>query len=98
MTLAQAQQKWVGLAYAKLAFNLQQCRFNQLCPAENVINNELCIRIVINDKTLLLHNGFPLAFNVVDDIDKCCRAIWWAKRHDSISPLGALKEELFLSG
>ncbi len=79
MTLAQAQQKWVGLAYAKLAFNIQQHHFKQLYSGENVVNNDHCINIVINDKTLLLCHSFPLAVKIMDEIDKCCRAICLAK-------------------
>ncbi len=60
------------LANTKLAFNIQQGHFKQLCPAEIFFNNDLCITFVINDKTFLLCNGFPLVVDIMNKTDKRC--------------------------
>ena len=101
------EKKWhffqlseVGLAYTKLTFHVQQCLFKQLGPTESVDNNDFCVCIIIDDETGLLCQGFPLAVDVVDEVDKCCRSICWSKWHDGIGPfdgIWALEGKFFLT-
>ncbi len=99
-TFAQAQWELVGLADAKLTFHVQQCLFKQIWPAENVVNDDFCDRIVIYDKTWLLGKRFPLAVDIVNEIDKHRRSVHWSKGHDGMCPLDgilALEGKLFLT-
>ena len=51
MTLTQAEQQLVGLTYAKLAFDVKQCVVDHFCSGENLIDNDLSISVVVNDKS-----------------------------------------------
>ena len=45
-----------------------------------------CICIVVNDHSGFLYDCFLLAVNVMDEVDKSCRAVCWAKGHHGLGP------------
>ncbi len=51
MTLTQAERQLVGLTYAKLAFDVKQCVVDRFCQGENVVDDDLSISVVVNDKS-----------------------------------------------
>jgi hypothetical protein len=51
MNLTKAEQKLLGLTYLKLAFNVKQCIIDHFCLGENVVNDDLSISVVVNDKS-----------------------------------------------
>ncbi len=51
MTLTQAEGQSVGLTYAKLAFDVKQCVVDCFFPRENVVDDDLSISVIVNDKS-----------------------------------------------
>ncbi len=100
MTLTQAEQQSIGLTYAKLAIDVKQSILDCFCPGENIVDDDLSISVIVNDKSRFLCKCFPLAVNVVYEVDKKCGTICWAKGHHTVRPfdsIGALEGQLLLA-
>ncbi len=81
--------------------DVKQCIVNCFCPGEKVADNDLSISVVINDRSWFLCKHFPLAVDVMYEVDKSHGTICWAKGHHTLplfDSVGAWEGQLLLAG
>jgi hypothetical protein len=69
--------------------------------ADNIVHENPGVGIIANVDCLSSSERFPLAVNIIYEINKRGWAIGWAKGYNSVSPLDSirpLKSEFFLAG
>ena len=70
------------------------------CPADDVVNDDARISIVVNGDAMRFTQLFPYAVDIVDEIDERGWSIGRAKGHDSVCPFDGvdpLECQLFLT-
>ena len=93
MAFAKLQRESVGAAYHELALHIGQQMRKRTSPADDVIHNDMGIRVIVDAEALLLGKFFPYAVDVVDEVNEGCRPVGWSKWHycvglfDGIHPL-----------
>ena len=68
--------------------------------ADNIVDDNPGVRIVVNVDAQAPSKQLPLAVDVIDEVDECSWAIRWAERHNCICPLdsvGALEGKFLLA-
>jgi hypothetical protein len=68
--------------------------------ADNIVDANPGVGIIANVNCLSSSERFPLAVNIIYEINKRGWAIGWAKRYNSVSPLDSirpLKSKFFLA-
>jgi hypothetical protein len=69
--------------------------------AEDVVNDDASVGIVVDVDTIITCKRFPLTVNVANEVDKCCWAVGKAKGHHGICPfycIRPLKSQFYLTG
>jgi hypothetical protein len=88
------------LANTQLALHVNEGSLVRLGPADNIINNDFHICIIVYWHTVFLSKVLPNAIDVVNEVDKGSRPICSPKWHDRIGPfdgIHSLKRQLFLT-
>jgi hypothetical protein len=67
-----------------LAFDVSKHKVDELSPTDDIVDDNLCVCIVVNRDATLLGWFLPDAINVVNEVDEGCRPISWPKRHDCV--------------
>ena len=68
---------------------------------DDVIHDDSPIGVIVDFDPHRLSQRFPLAIDIINEINECSRSISWAKGHNLISPLDSvrpLKSEFLLTG
>ena len=71
----------------ELSSHIQQGTLKIISPVDDVINDDACIGVVVNGDAVRFCQFLPNTIDVVDKVDKGCRAISWPEWHDGVSPL-----------
>jgi hypothetical protein len=80
----------ISLANLQLTLHVSERKFKHLSPTNDVVDDDLRIRIVIYRHTAFLSKFLPDAVDVMNEVDEGCRPIGRPKWHDHIGHLMAL--------
>ncbi len=96
----QAERKVLQLGNAKLAFHVEKGHDHRFGVAENIVDNDGCVCVIIDDDAIFTRQIFPCAINVVDEGNECGWAINRPKRHDVVCPFCGIRasEHKFVLG
>ena len=100
MALCKVQQEMIGAADDELATHVKQGTLKRCCSADDVVNNDARISVIVNGDAMRFTQLLPYTVNIVDEIDKRCCSIGRAKRHDGVCPfdgVNPLECQLFLT-
>ncbi len=84
----------------ELTSHVDQRAFEGVGPADNILNDNACIRVVVDRQARRFSELLPNAIDVVDEIDEGRWPIGWSKRHNCVSPFDGvdpLKRQLLLT-
>jgi hypothetical protein len=68
----------------QLALHVNKDSLVLLGPADNIINNDVCVSVFINNNIMQSRETLPRTINVVDERNECGWAINRPKRHHVI--------------
>ena len=100
MAFSKVQRETIGAADDELAAHVKQGTLEGRCPADDVVNNDARISIVVNGDAVRFTQLLPYAVDIVDEIDKRGWSVGRAKRHDGVCPFDGvdpLECQLFLT-
>ena len=90
----------ISLANLQLTFHVSEREFKKLGPTNDVVEDDLRIRVVVYWHTAFPSKFLPDYVDVMNEVDEGCRPIGRPKWHDRIGPLDgidSLKRKLLLT-
>jgi hypothetical protein len=74
----------------QLTLHVDKGNLQRLCPAEDVVYNDIGVCILVNQGTIRLSKLLSGAIGIMNKCNVRCRPIHRAKRHDFIGLLGGI--------
>ncbi len=87
----QAQRKVLRLCNAELAFHVEKGHDHSFGVAENIVDNDGCDGVVIDDDAIYPCQFLPCTINVVNEGNECGWAVDRSERHDVVCPFCGIR-------